>query len=228
MRYWRENGLRSAAAGTALHAVVERWMNAKIDHTQISLEDEDELVLVQYKKFLEEIVPAQFEGAQLVPRRSEWRIWDEINGFCGTVDAVFENKRTGGLWLVDWKRTLKSLDPNDSRKGWDKKDVLIPTLGRLDNNHNKYLVQLSIYAHIFRTCYDIEFKKILLVGLYPEVVPQVHAVTPLGSDELLHRFPPPVATSVCLLGNSTRGSGQGTPLLGRNTNKRKRSTKKRL
>jgi hypothetical protein len=181
VQHWRDSGRAAAAAGTELHAVIERVLNAEIHLLERSDHKIPELVEVQYADF-------RTRYKNLRPYKTEWRVFDETTRVCGTIDALFEDEQTGHFWLVDWKRTKKDLSP-----GAHSYDKTLRVLGLPDNPHNRYRVQLSVYAHILEK-YDIKVKnqdpkkktleKILLVALWPGTKPVVTEVVPIPFCDL--------------------------------------------
>jgi hypothetical protein len=182
-RQWRELGQRAAAAGTALHAAIERVLESEICSKTPTCEDKAALLDVRFDVFRR-----QFK--HLYPLRTEWKVFDEASGFCGTIDSLFVDSRTGNVCLIDWKRTEKDLT-SGVRSYYGK---LLRGLDLVDNPHNRYRVQLSVYVHILRS-YDIAtgesllFKpvdKVLLVALWPGRDPVITEVVPIASDELIN------------------------------------------
>jgi ATP-dependent exoDNAse (exonuclease V) beta subunit len=100
----------------------------------------------------------------LVPYRSEWRVFDEDIRIVGTIDMLFQ-RPDGTVEIYDWKRTKKIDDPLTH---WNKY-ALHPALAHLpDTNYWHYALQLNLYQYILESKYGLRVVGRSLVALHPE------------------------------------------------------------
>lgn len=96
-----------------------------------------------------------------VPVASEYMVYDEDIGICGTIDLVIRDLKTNNLIIVDWKTTESVLG------GCFKQNVTIND-GIMDKytKYNKYECQLHIYRYILEHKYKQHVDKMIvfLVG----------------------------------------------------------------
>ena len=154
---WDKNGAAAAAAGTKLHADIERFFVAG---------DNPELCPVisgwMQRKFPRDLVTTfpeliiagpLFEGGPIV---------------AGTIDLLCYDRRElpGHEWgICDWKRGAVS------STGGDRDDL---GMGVRGSKHLIYSVQLALYAQILRLSYGIDVKRQYIVhtieGSEPEII----------------------------------------------------------
>ena len=152
---WAEIGAEARAKGTYLHRQIELFLNG--------LDCDDSIPeMYQFKQFLEE-----FAGARgLIPYRTEWSIYDDRHMVAGQIDCIFKDEIAGTFHMVDWKRTIKELSPNEgsSYNEFGK----FPCHNFINNTYNHYVAQQNLYAAILADCYDIELSSMSLVQLHEE------------------------------------------------------------
>lgn len=150
---WEANRVQAAEAGTKLHADIEIYYNR----------GEVENDSVEYQQFLAFDEMRRRRFPELEPFRTEWIIWHEDWRLAGSVDMVFRNRETGGLWIYDWKRSreIKKTNP------WQS--ALTPAIAHLpDSNFWHYALQLNTYRAILEDKYNVVIEGMCLVCLHPE------------------------------------------------------------
>ena len=85
------------------------------------------------------------DNSNLIPYRTEWRIFDEKLKIAGTVDVVFKDEQNK-FYIFDWKR-----------------------VNNLYFNLEKYNLQLNMYKYILEKNYDIKIDKMSLVVIHPDL-----------------------------------------------------------
>lgn len=116
----------------------------------------------------------------LKPFRMEWRIFDQDLMLAGSVDALFEDircrlvvidvhyadpfEKTGKLWLVDWKRSMKISFENPFQYGLQDG----PFANMSDCNFNHYSLQLNTYRSILEKRYQLQFFGMFLIVFHPQ------------------------------------------------------------
>ncbi len=112
-----------------------------------------------------------FIAAEVIPRgwkpyRTEWSIFDEDHMVAGQIDSLWIDASNGSLHMIDWKRCLKPLDPQDgarfNRCGLPPCDFL------LDNSFGHYAVQQNLYATILLDNYGVKLSSMWLVQLHTD------------------------------------------------------------
>jgi len=93
--------------------------------------------------------------------RPEWRIFDEFNYICGSVDCVLIDKNKTHFIILDWKRS-KRIDLSSPRLG---SHPITNTLQ--DCNYIHYSIQLNIYRYIIETRYSVPVQKMFMINLNP-------------------------------------------------------------
>lgn len=104
------------------------------------------------------------------PYRTEWKIWHEDIGICGSIDFVCEND-DGTHSLLDWKRTHKDLNPQMKYKSYFPFGSFAcnPIIGHMPNNeYSKYSLQLNLYKYILESKYGLKIKDMTLVKFHPD------------------------------------------------------------
>ena len=146
---WSRMGKLARREGTALHDKIEKFLGE--EEVEISLDD------VAMTQFL-----SWDEYNNLQPVSLEDRVYDEVIGIGGTIDALFQDPE-GKYILVDWKRCKKL----KNRNRWDKS--ISPFLPNLEDcNVSKYTLQLNIYRYIIEKNYDIKISEMRIVNFHPE------------------------------------------------------------
>jgi hypothetical protein len=146
---WAANGEGAAAAGTLLHADIERFYNGEVVSNSS----------VEYGFF-----QAFAASCQLRPYRTEWTVFDEDVLIAGSIDMVFERPSDGVLEIYDWKRT-KAIEKANAWGKFGKHEAIahLP-----DTNYWHYALQLNLYKFILQHKYDKVVDGLYLVRLHPD------------------------------------------------------------
>ncbi len=183
---WEANGVAAAAAGTAMHAAIEAFYNnpdpAFRSHRDaartIAAAADDPATptySVEWRGFLRFVA----DHPDLVPFRSEWRVYDEDVGVAGSIDMVFVNA-DNTLSIYDWKRCAEISQHNPFNRFSTH-----PTLPHIpDTKYWHYALQLNIYRYILERKYGHRVKELFLVQLHPSLDKpyQLHALRLLDDD----------------------------------------------
>lgn len=136
----------AAQLGTNLHMSIEKYFNnCPVDDNSL-----------EYTYFLNFV-----KDYEILPFRTEWRIWDEDSKIAGSLDFLCTVK--GEFILCDWKRVTDLDEENKYRKFAQIGEEILP-----DTKHMHYTLQLNVYAHILRKKYGINIDKLLLIILHPD------------------------------------------------------------
>ena len=143
---WDRNKNDAAARGTAMHAIIERVIDGRMDATDVAclalgnaaLADEGQPELGYFLHFLDTWLLC----SGLVPWRTEIRVFSRKYRVAGSIDGLFFNPKTGRFVIIDWKR---SKDLNKENKFSDKKKGL-GVLQHLDlTKYTQYAMQQNVY-----------------------------------------------------------------------------------
>lgn len=224
---WNASGAAASAAGTALHARIEAFMNQYEEEAEGEGEEGRERKrlthadlyrlykahslashsLASHSHDEEGKTEAEAKGAvdglspdtaiewnyflafvkdhpDMVPYRTEWRVYDEDLKMAGSIDMVYENP-DGTLAIYDWKRVREIKQTNEWRKfATDERIGHVP-----DTNYWHYALQLNLYKTILERRYGKTVSSMVLVRLHPEaetasyelvsVPPMVHEISDL-------------------------------------------------
>lgn len=151
--------------GTHLHSDIEDYLNG----LQVKNESKE------YGYFLSFLQ----DNKDLLPYRTEWRIFSELLRLSGTIDAVFKDKE-GSYILLDWKRSIVTYGDYDYAK--------FPLEHLKDNNFIQYSIQLNLYRQIVEDYYGIRIKAMFLIELHPENDSYKKIETPRMEDEIYNLF----------------------------------------
>lgn len=148
---WNAKGTEAAAAGTAMHLLIERLLNVPaLDASTAEFPE----VASGFPAFQ---ANAHAQGWKIF--RTEWPLFDKRARLAGTVDAVFVNA-AGQAWICDWKRTPAI--PFDSPY-----QTALPPLAHLpDCKGVRYSLQLNLYRHMLETQYDMAVAKMTIVAFH--------------------------------------------------------------
>ncbi len=174
---WDLNRDRAAAAGTDMHAAIERYYNTQAvggDAGVIGSSEEGYAPgagpYPDTEEFSYFLNFASTFGRMLRPYRTEWTVFHEEAGISGSIDMVFENldpatgKPTGTLSIYDWKRCKEIVRHNPFNK-W----ATTPGLDHVpDTNYWHYCLQLNVYKFILQEKYGKKVTDLYLVCLHPE------------------------------------------------------------
>lgn len=99
---------------------------------------------------------------KLRPYRTEWYVFDEDIGVCGSIDMVFVLEDDPSKMLIyDWKRSKEIRKSNRFEKG-------LGAMSHLEScNFNHYSLQLNTYKYILENKYGAEVVGMFLVVLHP-------------------------------------------------------------
>jgi ATP-dependent exoDNAse (exonuclease V) beta subunit len=167
-KLWDDNRDEAAKAGTAMHKTIEDFLNlperkraealshfGKCGYAPMWLPQTPE-----FSRFLAFWSGLTKEGLY-VPYRTEWLVFDAEKRLAGSIDLILEERGTGNLVIVDWKRSKQIKYNNPFQSG---KHCLrhLP-----DCNYVHYSMQLNIYRHLLETHYGKKVVDMYLVVLHP-------------------------------------------------------------
>jgi very-short-patch-repair endonuclease len=153
VKIWNERSELAKNAGKKLHESIENfYLGLSVDKTK---------EFTFFEKFSE-------DHKQLVPFRTEWRIYDEEHNIAGTVDLIAKNNSEYEIY--DWKRSEKIVDTASGKpivgNAWGSCGVgelsVLP-----DCSFIRYCIQQSFYKFILEKNYGINISKMYLVVLHP-------------------------------------------------------------
>ena len=135
---WAERGDIASRLGTALHHFIECELNGTPIAPPAGLATE----VQHFNDWKRSHVVQEFK---LMPYRTELTVAAracDVVVCAGQIDALFIDKH-GFFYMIDWKRTAKSLDPHASAFGRTGSGPLrhVPA-----NPYHKYSLQLSLYS----------------------------------------------------------------------------------
>tara|TARA_Y100001958_G_scaffold159887_1_gene163960 strand:- start:3623 stop:4519 length:897 start_codon:yes stop_codon:yes gene_type:complete len=169
-RKWDKAGEEARVEGTKLHDKIEKYYNEKMileeknakrrserlskkrkcDDNEKEKRIEGPTDWMQFMRFAESDIMKN-----MVPYRTEWKIFSRVYNIAGAIDMIFLNKDTNTLEIYDWKRSKEISQDNYNRYAIHPvlKEYQIP-----DANYYKYSMQLSVYKYILETEYDLPYK----------------------------------------------------------------------
>jgi hypothetical protein len=147
---WTANGAQASGLGTTLHLCIENYFNRVPDPVPSDVTYEWSL----FERWWETA------SAELIPVRSEWRVFTEDYKISGSIDMIFELPN-GHYAIYDWKRSKEIKFENKYGKG------LEPLTHLDDCNFNHYTLQLNLYQFILETKYDCIIDVRRLVIMHP-------------------------------------------------------------
>lgn len=158
---WAANGNDAMQKGRAMHRAIELCYNGAVPLASPVLLTPE---MRQFAAFHENWVLKR--GLEIF--RTELSLAfcpeDNIAGalLCGTIDAVFCNKKTGKFALVDWKRSIiKEAAFRESDVGFG------PCAGLPNCNLSKYQMQLNTYDYKFTLTLEREVESCHIVAFHP-------------------------------------------------------------
>lgn len=162
-KMWNDNCEESANAGTKLHYDIECYYNNfsnDMDTIDIGLKREIN-TSIEYSYFLKFVN----DYKNLVPYRTEWRIWNDDIKLAGSVDMIFEDreKNDGSLLIYDWKRCK-----NITKSSFNKYSITDCINHIPDSNYWHYCLQLNIYKKMIEDKYDKKISGMYLICLHPD------------------------------------------------------------
>jgi hypothetical protein len=103
------------------------------------------------------------DTSDLVPYRTEWKVFDEDLKIAGAIDMVYENE-DGTLDIYDWKRAKEITAANNFNE-----QATTSYLQHVPNtNFWHYSLQLNTYKAILEKKYNRVVRNLFLVQLHPE------------------------------------------------------------
>lgn len=196
---WDNNCKEASEAGTKMHYYIECYYNNLVEISDKLLRennnenidcsnnysdnisgayarrgvggDVDEMSYIhegeEYKYFMK----FTSDYKNLVPYRTEWRVWHEDIKLAGSIDMIFQDinadKNQDGdgisLLIYDWKRCK-----NITKSSFNKYSITECISHIPDSNYWHYCLQLNIYKRILEDKYDKKIKDMYLVCLHPD------------------------------------------------------------
>jgi hypothetical protein len=157
LQKWDDNRDEAANLGTWMHLQCELWINRDGCHTDTS---EMEMFLRYVRERLVKM--------NIVPYRTEWEIYGEEEDLAGSIDFVgiiTDGPQSGGLVLVDWKRTRELRNKNHHPMG---KKMIHPFSKFVDTSKSHYSLQLNAYAYIIEKYYDKKIVHMEIACFHPD------------------------------------------------------------
>jgi hypothetical protein len=142
----------AAERGTYMHAILE-WMLQ--DPRTMDFQQEMQNFFDWYNSYM--------RTNNLVPYRTEWRIWLAEIDTAGSVDLVAK-KPDGTFALIDWKRSKEI-----KRTGYNGKKMDWPFNMLPDSNYGHYQLQLNLYKLILETAYGLTISEMVIPFFHPDV-----------------------------------------------------------
>ena len=178
-KQWSDKGLAARTMGTNMHEKIEWFMNNKfvedwnqgglMDYFWRSMEQTDATVkiLPNLEEHPEELEPEwqQFlayaeDWKELVPFRTEWKIFHEELKLCGCIDMMYINP-DGTYTIADWKRCEVLRKEGFGEFGNHELTRNFP-----NTNYWHYYVQLNVYKFIIEEKYGLKVTKMFLVQMH--------------------------------------------------------------
>ena len=144
---WTDNGTDAAREGTKMHKSIENFWNA----LPVDNESQEFKMFLQFKE----------DHPDLIAYRTEWEVYQEDYGICGSIDMVFINE-DDTVSIYDWKR-CKEIE-KVSKYG---KKCLKPVNHLPDTNFWHYSLQLNLYKYILESKYGKTVKDMYILCLHP-------------------------------------------------------------
>ena len=190
LSYLMKNKKNSPYFGMSGNDIVEMWrretdLGTMLDQYKFA-QSEISLEMQYFSNFVEDFI----DSGIIEPYRTEWLVYDEAIGVAGSIDIVFEEKKTipfelfiendesawiknrqkkttgddeRRFWIFDWKRS-KEL----KYKAYEKGNVCkIPGSFIDDCNFSSYSLQLNPYRTMLEKNYDINIAGMALVVIHP-------------------------------------------------------------
>lgn len=170
VKIWKQRGIEAATLGTYLHQQIEKFLLNQL------YEQPKEFSL--FMNFIS-------DHPDIVPYRSEWRIFDDKYGIAGTIDLICKSE--SGYDIYDWKRSKKVVNilygnpiTYNNYEGFG--------VGELsdinDTSYNRYCLQQSLYRFILESNYNLKINKMYLVVLHPNYTRYYKVETPYWKEEV--------------------------------------------
>ena len=177
---WADDGEIARDLGTQLHADIEKFYEFHPEEFQKVPSHRD--LIKRHFEYLSECTPEERKAEldrlewryflefvcdtpNLVPFRSEWRIYHEQFGLAGSIDMVYRDITDNSYIIVDWKRSNK---PIETVCPYQRVSIT-PELSFIpDTKYWHYVFQLNLYKIILETKYSLPIKKLRVIRLHPE------------------------------------------------------------
>lgn len=166
---WKSKGEKTAYEGTFLHEQIENYYLGQ-----------------PYQRTTEFHLFEQFvnDHQNLLPYRTEWRIFDEDFNIAGTIDLIAKNSH--GFEIYDWKRSKKVVNQMTgeaiTNNQWQSGVGALNDIS--DTSYNRYCLQQSLYRYILEKKYDLKISKMYLVVIYPDYDRYYKIETPYWKDRI--------------------------------------------
>ena len=194
LEFWTLSNAEASRLGTEMHAAIEDHYNAE-EAERTPPEDVEEReshartlerqviavpvrVRVEFEKQFKDYA-ALVAQRGWVAYRTEMRVFCERSRLVGSVDMIFQDTATKEYHLRDWKRSKKI-----STRAFRREDRGFHAFQDIEAcNHNKYSLQLGVYARILRQHYGIDCKSAALVVFHPnQATFQEYRATPYTGE----------------------------------------------
>lgn len=172
---WKSNGESVSGAGTDLHFDIECFMNYKVvtDDCHVT---HKHLLDYYHEKYTHANIPPPNNSEEwgfflkyveafpnLVPYRTEMRVFDEDLKFSGSIDMIYYNPEDDSISIYDWKRSKEI-----SKTTGFNEYATTECINHLPNtNYWHYSLQLNIYKGIIEAKYNKKVRELYLVRLHP-------------------------------------------------------------
>lgn len=180
---WKKSGEKASGDGTKMHNDIELYLNGEtVDNDS-----------VEFQYFLN----FRREHPELIPYRTEWKVYYEELSIAGAIDMVFTTMETEPdtgkmeekMWIYDWKRT-KEFDAfgGGGNKKWVKYSPTECFKHIPDTNYWHYAFQLNTYKKILELKYGKKIAGLVLVRLHPDSPDYELTPLPIMNDEIVELF----------------------------------------
>jgi len=150
LKMWSEGTM----SGTIMHKNIEDFWNGLIG----SDETMDKTRFGNFRQIYGWLVKLGLE-----PFRTEHIIYDIEYDIAGSVDFIAINKKTGKLWIIDWKRCTEL-----RRNSFGGKTGKYVCNSISDCNANHYQIQVNLYRYIIEKNYGYQVEQCVIVNLHPD------------------------------------------------------------
>lgn len=152
-KMWSDKGKYAREKGTFLHEQIENYFLG-IDY----VETEE---FGQFQNFIS-------HHNNLIPYRSEWRVFDDYANIAGTIDLITSNGSNYDIY--DWKRSKKIINTFNGlpieQNQWQQG---VGGLKHIDDtSYNRYCLQQSLYKYILEKNYQIKIENMFLIVIHPD------------------------------------------------------------
>ena len=170
-KMWADKGKKARDQGTFLHEQIENY------YLGIAYEETEEFD--QFKNFIN-------DHNDLLPYRSEWRVYDDSLNIAGTIDLIVKNGKNHDIY--DWKRSKKVVSTYNGQpieqNQWQQ---AVGGLSHIDDtSYNRYCLQQSLYKFILEKNYGIKVDNMYLIVMYPDNQNYYKIKVPYLKDEIIH------------------------------------------